>query len=554
MQGAGAETTRCGRRIFFGVQQQDPRVGLGFQQRAADREPRRRLEGGARKRHVVGVASPLQRTGGLEPEHQRSRVGARLRAPERTQKTGALRQGLDQRDSQIRAEERQNETRRARARAHVAHRQVRLEPAREHRRVGHEQVDELVFRFRRGEIELAVPLPQRCEEFDDERPAGRRRGRSERLDDGGDAPFGLGSLVQNTILPLAAGFADDTRKMVDFAPLHALVAAQGAAPGRIEPMPGGASTRKYYRVGLGERSAVAMFVPDGNQAEEIGKGHATVRWPFLEVRELLEARGVHVPRILGEDCESGWLLIEDLGDDTLANYLLAHPEQKSALYTRAVQDLARAQLALAELPLESVVQKRAFDEDLLRWEIEHFREWAVDARGFAFSPDDSAAFGGLAARFAKRVAALPRGFVHRDYQSRNLMVRAGTELVWLDFQDALLGPRAYDLVALLGDSYQEFDRAFIEARQDEYASALGLSEVERGALSHEFDLITVQRKLKDAGRFVFIDRVKHNPSFLPFVTPTIHKVMAAVAHLGDHDDDARILGAILRRTLPDEVA
>lgn len=321
-------------------------------------------------------------------------------------------------------------------------------------------------------------------------------------------------------------------------------------------MPGGASTRKYYRVDLGDgRSAVAMFVPDGSKAEEIGKGHQGPRWPFLEVRDLLETRGVHVPRILGEDTEAGWLLIEDLGDDTLANYLLAHPDEKPALYTSAVTDLARAQLALAQLPDDCVVGQRAFDEDLLRWEIEHFREWAVEARGFSFAPDDQPLFTELADRFAKRVAALPQGFVHRDYQSRNLMVRTAPgqapELVWLDFQDALLGPRAYDLVALLGDSYQEFDRAFIENRQTEYAAAHGMTAEERHELSFQFDLITVQRKLKDAGRFVFIDRVKGNPSFLSFVTPTIQKVMAALDHLGD-DDDARTLAALLRRTLPDE--
>lgn len=321
-------------------------------------------------------------------------------------------------------------------------------------------------------------------------------------------------------------------------------------------MPGGASTRKYYRVPLDVgRSAVAMFVPDGPKAEEIGKGQQGSRWPFLEVRDLLEARGVHVPRILGEDTESGWLLIEDLGDDTLANYLLAHPEDKAALYTIAVTDLARAQVALADLPESCVVRQRAFDEDLLRWEIEHFREWAVEARGFAFAPSDQATFTELAERFAKRVAALPQGFVHRDYQSRNLMVRAASgaapELVWLDFQDALLGPRAYDLVALLGDSYQEFDAAFIDARQTEYAAAHGLTGAERSELSFQFDLITVQRKLKDAGRFVFIDRVKGNASFLSFVTPTIHKVMAALDHLGS-DADARALAALLQRTLPEE--
>lgn len=350
--------------------------------------------------------------------------------------------------------------------------------------------------------------------------------------------------------------------MVDFSPLDALLgtlidpASTGTALHK-EAMPGGASTRKYYRVALGDgRSAVAMFVPEGAKAEEIDKGHGGARWPFLEVRDLLESRGVGVPRVLAEDTARGWLLLEDLGDDTLANYLLDHPEEKSAVYTQAVEDLARAQQSLESLPADSVVAARAFDEDLLRWEIEHFREWALDARGLPLSAADAEEFAALAGRLAQRIAGFAQGFVHRDYQSRNIMVRRDDgvrTLVWIDFQDALLGPRAYDLVALLGDSYQEFDRAFIDDKLACFARARGLDAAELTRLHFEFDWVTVQRKLKDAGRFVFIDRVKDNPSFLKFVTPTVHKVKAALERL-ESDADARALLALLKRATPDEMA
>jgi aminoglycoside/choline kinase family phosphotransferase len=129
------------------------------------------------------------------------------------------------------------------------------------------------------------------------------------------------------------------------------------------------------------------------------------------------------------------------------------------------------------------------------------------------------------------------------------MVRADESLCWIDFQDALLGPRIYDLVALLNDSYQTFDRPFVEARLDEYAAGRGLGAEERATVGREFDLVTVQRKLKDAGRFVFIDRVKKNPAFLPFVEPTIAKVRASLARLGG-DEDMRILAGVLARAIP----
>ena len=293
-----------------------------------------------------------------------------------------------------------------------------------------------------------------------------------------------------------------------------------------------------------------MFVPDGANAEEVAKdgGARGARWPFLEVRDLLAARGVDVPALHGEDVARGWLLLEDLGEQTLANFLIDNPARREEMYVRAVRDLARAQAVLDGLPAGSVVASRAFDEELLSWEMHHFREWAIEARGIALRPEDRDVFFGIAERLSRRIAAWPRAFVHRDYQSRNLMVRKDGRLCWIDFQDALLGPRVYDLVALLNDSYQVFEPSFVEARLDDYASACSLDAAARTAIGREFDLVTVQRKLKDAGRFVFIDRVKGNASFLKFVEPTIAKVRASLARLQD-DEDMRALGDLLARVL-----
>ena len=342
---------------------------------------------------------------------------------------------------------------------------------------------------------------------------------------------------------------------LDFEPLELLAARAlpgGTGPLVREPMPGGASTRLYFRVRRGTQTAVAMFVPDGPKPEEIAKAgadRAATRWPFLEVRDLLASHGVDVPAIYGEDTAHGWLLLEDLGDETLAVVLGAHPHRKTELYQRAIEDLARAQRSLARVPETSVVAHRAFDEDLLLWEMHHFREWGLEARGIVLSAEARTAFDTAAERLAKSIAAYPRGFVHRDYQSRNLMVRPDGALCWIDFQDALLGPRVYDLVALLNDSYQVFEPTFVEARLDDYARAAGLDTGDRAELGLQFDRVTVQRKLKDAGRFVFIDRVKGNPRYLKFVEPTIAKVRSSLARLAD-DPDMRTLVLLLERLGP----
>jgi len=342
----------------------------------------------------------------------------------------------------------------------------------------------------------------------------------------------------------------------DFSWLEALAGSHV----NVSEMPGGASTRRYFRVALPGKTAVAMFVPEGGKPEEIAKEAARHRWPFLEVRDLLHASGVDVPALYGEDQDHGWLLLEDLGDDTLANYLAKNEEADSSLrarlYRRAVTDLAHAQKKLEKLPTDSIVATRAFDADLLRWEIDHFREWGLEARGHHLSPEDRKTFDDVAGRLAGRIAGWPRGFVHRDYQSRNLMVRPSSErggesLCWIDFQDALMGPRVYDLVALLNDSYQTFDRVFVEERLNDYAAVMGL-EADCDKIIEQFDYVTVQRKLKDAGRFVFIERMKGNDSFLRFVTPTIRKVRDALGRLSSRDTDMNALKVLLNRTLPQE--
>ncbi|HEY3500400.1 MAG TPA: phosphotransferase [Polyangiaceae bacterium] len=310
--------------------------------------------------------------------------------------------------------------------------------------------------------------------------------------------------------------------------VHEVTGRSGFA---LEALAGGASPRRFSRVRWTEGgSAVLMQVPPETPDRAFADERGRV-WPFLEIRVLLESRGVRVPRLLAEDCAHGLLLVEDLGE-TLAERLERRPEQRAALYRRATLDLAAAQQRLAPLPAGSVVLERAFDAALLGWELEHFWEWGVVARGR--SSAGRAGFEAGARFLVDAIAALPRGFVHRDYQSRNLLVRGDgpeLELGWVDFQDALLGPRTYDLVALLCDSYQPFERPEVEARLDEYARARGLSGEERALLGREFDLITVQRKLKDAGRFVFIERKRGDSSFLPFVKPTLAIVASALERL-----------------------
>lgn len=293
---------------------------------------------------------------------------------------------------------------------------------------------------------------------------------------------------------------------------------------------GGLSPRQFFRLrrASGE-PAIAMWLPE-DAPERVLARQLGRRLPFVEIRELLENARVRVPRLHGAWPELGLLVVEDLGE-TLAERLSRTPEDRDALYRRATTDLARAQQQLAELPADSIVRTRSFDRALLSLELEHFREWGVEALGEALSSSERAEFDRASRQFVDAIASLEQAFVHRDYQSRNLLALPDGSIGWIDFQDALLGPRAYDLVALLRDSYQSFEEAFVAARLDDFAAAQALTAESRAALGHELDLITVQRKLKDAGRFVFFERTRGDASYLRFYVPTLELVAGALSRL-----------------------
>lgn len=344
-------------------------------------------------------------------------------------------------------------------------------------------------------------------------------------------------------------------------PLLELARAHLGAPpeATIVRMRGGMSSRRFYRIhwadaasSTGTFSAVGMYHPDPLASDEwVSNDAPTERLSFVTMQRLLAEHGVRVPRLLAADPERGWLLVEDLGDRTLAEALQRNPERRTALYQRAVADLARAQAALDPLPHEHLVSRRSFARDLLRWEIEHFRQYAIRARGVHLSARQEDVFTEAAHHVTERIARMRYGFVHRDYQSRNLMLvgeqGSKEELVWIDFQDALRGPQTYDLVALLYDSYQELGEDFIEARLAEYCRLRGFEDVH--SIRQEFDWVTVQRKLKDAGRFVYFNQRTGDSSYLRFVEPTIVKIRRALARLED-SQELRGLAELLAAKFP----
>jgi len=297
---------------------------------------------------------------------------------------------------------------------------------------------------------------------------------------------------------------------------------------------GDASTRSYFRVRVGEvgagrpRSVIVMQLPeDAFRSDEGGKQPDTERLPFLEVAELLQSKGLPVPSIYVEDLANGIIVLEDLGDVTFEQHLRGAPREKwQRLYENAIDLLADLHERCVDLPRSSIVSQRRFDRALLDWELEHFREWGLEALFGPLDADQTATLRNAFSRIVLEIEAMPYGFVHRDYQSKNLMVGPDGALTLIDFQDALLGPRVYDLVALLCDSYVPVDLELQESMIERYAA---VRRIDPSTLRHEFWRVTLHRKLKDAGRFIYIDRVRKNPDFLQWYPQSLLYVGRALA-------------------------
>ena len=267
--------------------------------------------------------------------------------------------------------------------------------------------------------------------------------------------------------------------------------AQQYAPRRFTFAPASedASFRRYLRV-TPESGPTAILM-------DAPPEHENCR-PYVEVARLFAAAGVHVPEVLAEDLDNGYLLLSDLGSET---YLRALMDRRRApgLYDDATSALVRIQLASRAGVLPP------YDRALLSREMRLFPEWYVTRHLHeTLNPAQNQALDQVFERVLANNLAQPCVYVHRDYHSRNLMVATPNPGI-LDFQDAVYGPITYDLVSLLKDAYMSWDEATIldwAIRYWEKARAAGLPvHPDFAAFHRDFEWMGVQRHIKVLGIF-----------------------------------------------------
>lgn len=266
----------------------------------------------------------------------------------------------------------------------------------------------------------------------------------------------------------------------------------------IGPLAGDASNRRYLRLAQNGRPAVLMDAPP-EKGEDVR--------PFVVVTELLRARGLSAPELLGRDMPHGFLLLEDLGDAIYARLCERDPTLERPIYEAAVDLLADLRAGEAGVP--------PYDTAVLGREAALLTEWWVPD----CSADLHAEFLGLVAEATSDVEPDRSALVLRDYHAENLIWlpdREGAARVGLlDYQDALLGHPAYDLVSLLEDARRDLSPGLAEAMIERFLAAR--PDLDRDAFREAYDVLGAQRNAKIVGIFARLSLRDGKPRYIDLI-------------------------------------
>ena len=286
----------------------------------------------------------------------------------------------------------------------------------------------------------------------------------------------------------------------------------GVLPQSVRAASSDASFRRYFRVDLASGgTCIVMDAPTERENSE----------PFVRMAGVLQNAGLLVPRILAWDQPQGFMLLDDLGADTMMAVI--QPEQPQAnlkLYGRATEALLTMQQHAQTSALP------AYDEALLLRELSLFPDWYVaQHKGLVLDDTQQNMLHKTFATIVQHNLAAPKVFVHRDFMPRNLMMPHDANeprLGVLDFQDAVHGPITYDIASLMRDAFLSWDEEFVldvTIRYWERARKLGLMDFEDwsqdfGAFWRAVEWMGLQRHLKVAGIFARLTLRDGKPKYL----------------------------------------
>lgn len=305
-----------------------------------------------------------------------------------------------------------------------------------------------------------------------------------------------------------------TTWLKSIAPDHAL------QPETLQPASSDASFRRYFRLSAADGTVVVMDAPP--EREDCG--------PFIHVTGLLQQAGVHVPEILAQNREQGFLLLGDLGHHTYYQVLQTpiSDGQLQSIYRDALDALVKMQHAqVTGLPV--------YDAQRLHDELAVFPEWYVQKHCAAeLTSTEQQMLAAIFELLVNDAVSQPRVLVHRDFHSPNLMLTPpATNPGVIDYQDALAGPISYDIASLVTDARTTWDEAQQldwAIRYWEKARASGLPVPADFADFHrQYEWISLQRNLRIMGVFSRLslrDGKHHYLDHMPRVSGYVRQVAA----------------------------
>src|SRR3989339_398423 len=295
----------------------------------------------------------------------------------------------------------------------------------------------------------------------------------------------------------------------------------GCRVGEIEKLAGDASTGRYYRATTTKDSYVVCLdetIHDGQREHE-----------FIPVQRALLANGVRVPKIYDVDVRKGYILEEDLGNVTLL--------KKSAEITSITEEYLMYQhcmdllLKIHHLKLDNykneTFYKLAFDQEKLMSEvnftIKHFINKFMKT---TLSSADEAILINAYSELCGHISTLPRLFTHRDFHSRNIMVKNG-EYIAIDFQDARMGIAQYDLCSVLDDCYYFLNEQNVDKLKKYYWD--NLDSKKRSTKSYDefleiYDIMATQRVFKAIGSFSYIYSLRGDVRYIKHIGHSFEKL------------------------------
>ena len=307
-----------------------------------------------------------------------------------------------------------------------------------------------------------------------------------------------------------------------------LSSALGREPLEVHQLAGDASSRRYFRVIADDDSWVLMawepFEDDGT-------------YPFLSVRDHFAKHGVSVPKVLASSPAEGLVLLEDLGDLTLERKFWESQNQEVVipLYKQAIDELIKIHFhATADRLAECTAFHMVFDIEKLLWEMNYARTHLLEGLcGIRLTAPQTQALDLAFARVCTLLHEEPKFIAHRDYHSRNVMIKLGKIRV-IDFQDARLGPVQYDLVSLLRDSYVRLEEGVTRQLLDYYLDQVNelrrssptpvLPDPSRERFNRIYEFQTVQRCFKACGSFASFFNLRQDTRYLKYIPHTLQTV------------------------------